>query len=137
MDSAGRELAGDDLSKLRSLEESLWRTETRFDTALMEKVFAPDFFEFGRSGRTYTRAEMLFDPTDRRPIVATLLLPEFHARHLSEDVVQVTYVSEVMHDGKLLRGNRSSNWSRTSDGWQLRFHQGTPIRASDGLSSAK
>lgn len=137
MDSVDRTLAADDLRKLRSLEESLWRPETRFDKALMEQVFAPDFFEFGRSGRTYSRDDLLFDPSDRRPILATLPLPEFHVRHLSEDVVQVTYVSEVVEDGTLFRGNRSSIWSRTSDGWQLRFHQGTPISVTSGQSLAK
>ncbi len=31
---------------LEMLEESLWRDETRFDTAYMEKILHPDFFEF-------------------------------------------------------------------------------------------
>lgn len=127
MYAADQELAPEDLETLRSLEESLWRTKTRFDNGLMEKLFAPDFFEFGRSGRTYSRTDMLFVPRDSRPIKATLPLPNFHARHLSDEIVQVTYISEVVDDGVLLRGNRSSIWSRTADGWQLRFHQGTPI----------
>jgi hypothetical protein len=28
--------------RLRELEESLWRGETRFDTEAMRKIFAPD-----------------------------------------------------------------------------------------------
>jgi hypothetical protein len=40
-----------DLENLKYLEESLWKSKTRFDLYHQEKVFAPDFFEFGRSGR--------------------------------------------------------------------------------------
>jgi len=28
----------------------MWREETRFDKAFMERALAPDFFEFGRLG---------------------------------------------------------------------------------------
>lgn len=127
MHSADRLLRTADLVEIRHLEESLWRAETRFDTELMEETFAPDFIEFGRSGRTYSRREMLFDEGEYQEIKATLPLPDFHARHLTDDVVQVTYVSEVDYDGEVLRGNRSSIWSRLDGAWRLRFHQGTPI----------
>jgi len=115
--------------QIRRLEESLWRAETRFDQALMDGVFAPDFFEFGRSGRTYARADMLFDADAFQEIEATLPLPRFHARHLSDDVVQTTYVSEVVYDGIVEHGNRSSIWSYMDGIWRLRFHQGTPVES--------
>lgn len=127
MHDADVSLTKEDLDTIRQLEECLWITETRFDNALMDKLFAADFFEFGRSGRTYARAELLFDPQSAELIDATIPLPEFHARHLSADVVQVTYVSEVRYGEKIERANRSSIWSREGAGWQLRFHQGTPI----------
>ena len=127
MHVADRLLKQKDLDHIRRLEESLWRAETRYDAALMERTFAPDFFEFGRSGRTYARAEMIFEAESRVEIQATLPLPAFRARHLSDDIVQTTYVSEVEYDGVIERAHRSSIWSRASDGWQLRFHQGTPV----------
>jgi hypothetical protein len=114
------------LAELSALEESLWRAETRFDDELMDKTFAPDFFEFGRSGRTYTRDEMLFRQSGFSEINATLPLPNFRARYLADDVAQVTYVSEVVYDGRKELGNRSSIWSRIDGTWKLRFHQGTP-----------
>ncbi len=109
---------------LKELEESLWRSETRFDLAHQEKVFAPDFFEFGRSGRTYTREQMV--RSERQPIRAKLPLQSFRIHPLDANNVLVTYVSEVQYE-ELERANRCSVWSRTSDGWQLRFHQGTPV----------
>jgi len=120
-------LSAPDLSDIRRLEESLWVAETRFNVALMDDLFAQDFFEFGRSGRTYDRAEMLIDAQPGQQINATIPLLNFHARHLSPDVVQVTYVSEVSRGDKMERANRSSIWSRHGDGWTLRFHQGTPV----------
>lgn len=113
------------LEEIRALEESLWRTDSRFDDELMERTFAPDFFEFGRSGRTYGRKEMLFGEEQKCEIKATLPLPNFHARYLSQDVVQVTYVSEMIYGETVELGNRSSIWSFDGQSWRLRFHQGT------------
>lgn len=111
---------------LRSLEESLWRAETRFDDAHMEAVFAPDFLEFGRSGRIYTRDEVMAVQNGLTEINVTLPLQEFRARYLAKDVVQVTYVSETGQGDQKELANRSSIWSRDTGGWKLRFHQGTP-----------
>lgn len=127
MHSSDLTLEEDVLTEIRLLEESLWQAESRFDNTLMDKTFAHDFFEFGRSGRTYSRTEMMFEEGIFGEIAATIPLPKFHARYLADDVVQATYVSEVVYDGKTLRGNRSSIWSRIDGSWQLRFHQGTPI----------
>jgi hypothetical protein len=117
------ELTLADRDELRRLEESLWRSETRFDLAHMEWLLAPDFVEFGRSGRTYDRAACL--AVEACDIKASLPLPEFRVNALDADTALVTYVSVVRHD-EVLRANRASVWSRTPGGWQLRFHQGTP-----------
>lgn len=113
----------DDLS---ALEQSLWRAGTRFDRALMETTFAPDFFECGRSGRRHTREEMLFNPADTEGIDATP--HDLRITPLSTDLALVTHVSEVRHDG-IEWANRSSIRDRSSGRWQLRFHQGTPCKA--------
>jgi hypothetical protein len=65
--------------QLRRLEESLWHAETRFDRDYMNKVLAPDFLEFGRSGRVHRREDILEDILDvpAQPIHATLPLAKF------------------------------------------------------------
>jgi hypothetical protein len=118
------ELSREDRDTLQRLEEDLWRAETRYDDRYMRDVMAPDFLEFGRSGRVYRREDSLVVP--RRPIDAVLPLPGFSARLLHHDVAQVTYNSVVTYDGVVQRARRCSIWSRTPDGWVLRFHQGTP-----------
>lgn len=109
---------------LKGLEESLWRSETRFDREYMVGVLAADCFEIGRSGRVYTREQMLGTPAGS--IEAKLPLPELQMRHLSAGVVQVTYKSEDRYEGAVRLARRCSIWSQTPDGWRLRFHQGTP-----------
>jgi hypothetical protein len=69
------ELSDQDRAALERLEEELWREETRFDAERMREIIAPDFFEFGRSGRIYRREETLSVP--RQPINAVLPLPDF------------------------------------------------------------
>jgi hypothetical protein len=113
-----------DYLSLRQLEEALWQPETRFDSERMRKLLAPDFLEFGRSGRVYSRAETLAAPFAQ--INAVLPLPDFRVRMLADGVAQVTYISAVEQAGVLLHAHRSSIWSQTEAGWLLRFHQGTP-----------
>jgi hypothetical protein len=117
-------LSEEDLAELTRLEESMWREATRFDLTFQETRFAPDFIEFGRSGRVYSRQDMVL--TDAQPIRAVFPLPSLHIRLLDENVAQVTYNSQVTYDGVVEYGRRSSIWSRTSSGWVMRFHQGTP-----------
>ena len=116
----------DEHDQLRLLEESLWRAETRFDRDHMNEVLAPDFLEFGRSGRVYRRQDIL-DDLHPQPIDATLPLASFAVRSITADVALVTYVSEVTYGEVKEVANRSSLWSRHAGGWRIRFHQGTPV----------
>ena len=109
---------------LRSLEEALWLPRTRFDRAWMEAVLAPDFLEHGRSGRVWTREQVLDMPAGA--IGADLPLADFSAAPVGTDVALVTYVGVVRHDGAVHVSNRSSLWVRAEGRWRLRFHQGTP-----------
>ena len=118
-------LSRDDVEQLRVLEESLWRAETRFNRQLMERTFAEDFYEVGRSGRIYSLKACL--EVAPQPIDAVLPLPDFKARAISPDVAQVTYSSFVTYDGIVEKGRRSSIWCREAASWRLRFHQGTPF----------
>jgi hypothetical protein len=108
--------------RLEALERSLWKAATRFDREHMERVLAADFREFGRSGRTYTRAEILaFKPSELDAV-----LRDLEIRALGPDVALATYRSELRSDGHPALANCSSIGTRLDDNWQLRFHQGTP-----------
>lgn len=119
-----------EIAHLRELEQSMWIAATRYDAAYMARTLSPDFFEFGCSGRVYARDETLAIPAQAE-IRATLPLRDFQVHPITEDVVQVTYISEVMYATAQVC-NRSSIWVRTSEGWRLRFHQGTPLPTETG-----
>lgn len=118
-------LSDGNAEQLRQLEESLWRAESRFDRTRMSEILAPDFLEFGRSSRIYRREDAL--SVERREIPAKLPLPNLEIRLVHPDVALVTYESDVSYWSGRERTHRSSLWTRTPTGWQLRFHQGTPV----------
>jgi hypothetical protein len=119
-------LSPEDQALLTRLEESLWIEASRFDESFMQRALAADFLEFGKSGRMHTRDAVL--SATRHAIGAVLPLRELQIRLLDENTAQITYVSDTEStDGGRLLARRSSIWSRTLLGWQLRFHQGTPV----------
>lgn len=114
----------EEFSALYELEVSLWVSQTRFDQAYMDRLLSPDFFEFGRSGRIYKREETLAVPSQEIP--ALLPLEAFTLHPVSKNSILVTYISRLKKE-TLERANRASLWVKTDEGWQLRFHQGTPL----------
>lgn len=71
----------------------MWQAESRFDQVFQEKYFAGDFFEFGRSGKIWSRTESIL--LHLQVIDCVLPLPHFQARLLAPGVVQITYDSIV------------------------------------------
>jgi hypothetical protein len=118
----------DDAARLTELEESLWRPSTRFDRAHLDRVYAEDFDEFGRSGKHWSREASL--AADAEAFEAVLPLPHLRIRALGPDIALLTYRSETTYpeDDVTLVANRSSLWQRIDGEWRLRFHQGTPTR---------
>ncbi|HEX2903521.1 MAG TPA: DUF4440 domain-containing protein [Jatrophihabitans sp.] len=100
------------------LEQDLLRPPRRGDQAFLDRVLHPDFEEFGSSGRHWGRSELI------RTLLAAPDLPEpqahdFRAAPIGADAMLLTY--------RTSSALRSSVWLRTPAGWQLRFHQGTPL----------
>ena len=62
----------------------------------------------------------------RELIEAVLPLPNMKIRLIDKDTAQLTYDSAATYDGAVEYAHRSSIWSRTSSGWVMHFHQGTP-----------
>jgi ribosomal protein S18 acetylase RimI-like enzyme len=106
---------------LVELETAMWRPATRGDRAWTDARLAPDFREHGRSGHRYGRAECLDLPIGSIDI--ELPLRDVQVTPLGDRCVLVTYRT-VEGRGP---ANRSSIWRSTPTGWQLVFHQGTPV----------
>jgi hypothetical protein len=112
------------IAELTQLEERMWIGAFRYEPTFQEARFAADFTEYGRSGRTYVRAQMI--RTESGQIDAKLPLDNLQFRRLDTHTIQITYNSHVRYGGIVEHGRRSSIWSFIDGRWQMRFHQGTP-----------
>lgn len=79
--------------------------------------------EFGSSGRTYAKADML--AALREEATSAVSASGFRLRLLAPDVALLTYRS-CRHGEPAFHALRSSLWRREGGRWRLVFHQGTP-----------
>jgi hypothetical protein len=119
-------------SRLTALEVLLHQPEVRSDHQQLAALLHPAFFEFGRSGRVWTRQEVLEEFTGNAATPhAQIHAQDFALQTLADDVALLTYRSAHCDaDGVLSRWTlRSSLWQRVNGAWLMRFHQGTPFAA--------
>ncbi len=113
---------------LTYLEQSLLSPSVRRDRERVAALLADDFVEFGSTGRTWTREqvlELLGKEEAEPPSVEDL-----QCRAISDGVVLVTYKTVRTNEktDKVIVTLRSSVWSLKAGVWQLHFHQGTLVR---------
>lgn len=112
-------ILGDDVEAgLIELERAMWADDTRGDRGWMNDHLSPGVTEHGRSGRRYTRNEIL----DHEIGPIDVSLTDFAVRALGRDAALVTYRSIEARGVS----NRASVWCRRRGRWLLDFHQGTP-----------
>lgn len=119
------------LETLCALELELHRSDTRSNRQRLEQLLHPSFREFGRSGATYSRADILaeFEGVARAYDVSAT---DFRVVELTPGSALLTYVSaHRLADGTLERfTHRCSVWVHVAGNWQMIFHQGTPAEAA-------
>ena len=118
----------DNLEELRELEIELHQLSARNNQSRLLELLHPDFVEFGRSGRRYSRDQiisMLTAETEAPDVIPV----DFELTRIRDGAVLLTYVStQGSASGKRVqRTRRASLWVREDQGWQVLFHQGTPI----------
>lgn len=120
----GTDLVG----SLEALEVELHRLETRQNKQRLEQLLHPDFVEFARSGRRYSRGEVLVEFSAGGAALEPVHVEQFDVAEVARGTVLVTYLSaHETATGELYRHTfRSSLWLLTETGWRMRFHQGTP-----------
>lgn len=110
-------------ARVKDAEIALLSPETRSDNERVDQLLHDDFAEIGRSGRLWTRDEvlaMLADETrGESPQTA-----EWQFRELSPHNVLVTYA--IVREGDVY-SRHSSIWDLSSGVPRLRFHQGTRV----------
>jgi hypothetical protein len=114
------------LQELQALEVELHHPGVRCSRERLEQLLHPEFHEVGRSGRAYNRETIVsfLASEESQPVIHS---EEFSVALLAPDVALLTYRSaHVEQDAGLVNHTlRSSVWLKASQGWQLRYHQGT------------
>lgn len=114
-----------DFSILFELEKQLHSSEVRSDPSRIASLLSPDFYEFGSSGKVWTREAVLKSlPTEDGK--TKIESRNYRANSFSENVVLITYISMRVTEGKDSQEFlRSSIWRNYSGNWKMEFHQGT------------
>jgi hypothetical protein len=114
---------------LQHLEEHLLNPAVRKDPAQFDALLADDFREFGSSGRSYTKTEILAHLKAEPSNTFSISLTDFSVQLLAPTIALATYRSTRRDHatGEATQALRSSLWTLQNDAWQMRFHQGTRI----------
>jgi hypothetical protein len=110
------------------LEAELLAPGARASGERLAALIAEDFLEVGAAGQSFGKAEVLA----RLPYESgvTFTTGSMRAHALASTVVLVTYSVQRTHEGHSASSKRSSLWVKGSDGWQMRYHQGTYTESS-------
>jgi hypothetical protein len=109
---------------LQDLEELLLVNTVRKNVQKVSSLLAPEFREYGSSGRSYSRAEII-DQLQSEPST-DLSLRDFEIQHLCGHAILATYRAVNQTPGSLpVESLRSSIWVYRDERWQMLFHQGT------------
>jgi hypothetical protein len=117
----------DILAELSSREPIFHRPEFGTSRADFERMTADNFWETGASGRRYSR-KFVLDTLERRhrtPHEDIWETTDFHCARLAADTYLLTYT--LLQDGARLT-RRATIWQNTSEGWKIRYHQGTIVQ---------
>ena len=113
------------IEQIRNLEQRLLNPEVRSSSEELEQLLSDDFIEFGSSGRTYDREQVILSLQHQRP--GHFSIGDFQVRLLAPGVVLAIYrvVQSSKEENEREYSLRSSVWRFKDGRWQIVFHQGT------------
>ncbi|SMC28800.1 hypothetical protein SAMN02745857_03419 [Andreprevotia lacus DSM 23236] len=119
---------------LKALEVALHQPERRGDAHFAGKLLHDDFVEFGSSGQAYDKARIM-DYLVREEPAAPIRVwsQDYQLQVQNGQLCLLLYKSAHIGAEGSLSGHalRSSVWLQTGEGWQMIFHQGTPMAPFD------
>lgn len=111
---------------LIALEMGLLDPAIRSSATQLADLIADDFVEFGSSGETFDKEQIiakLLAETESTPQTRTA--EDFTTRWLAEDTALVTFHAIRAVNGTTTKTLRASIWKYRNTRWQMIFHQGT------------
>jgi hypothetical protein len=113
--------------QLQELELCLLQPSVRKSQQVRE-LLAEGFVEFGSSGRTFTKEQIIADL--RAEATTNCTAAEFKVQLLAPHVALVTYHAH-RHTEPPVHTLRCSVWVHRQGRWQMVFHQGTSTSVPD------
>ena len=116
------------LQELMQREPLFHRQEFGTTRKDFEKMTTPGFWEVSASGRRFSRRFVL-DTLEERyqyPTEAIWEIRDAHCGEIAADNYLITYT--LVQGERITR--RATIWRRTSEGWQILYHQGTTVQRS-------
>ncbi|MBE1299325.1 MAG: DUF4440 domain-containing protein [Alteromonadaceae bacterium] len=112
-------------------EQALFANDTRKSRAELERLLHPEFIEIGASGRRFNREQIIAELSQEQNENTSIVGQRFAEEGISDNAKLLTYelFVEDIEGHKSQHSRRSSLWVKTSTGWQIKFHQGTPCEA--------
>jgi ribonuclease HI len=112
-----REVESTDEEHVVAMERALLADEVRGDRAAVAALLHPQWQEVGRSGRLWTREDLLAGVGPIDPVSLDVVSVE----RVDRDTILLLWRALADERSTL----RSSLWVRVGGQWQQRFHQGT------------
>ncbi|MGQ0635449.1 MAG: nuclear transport factor 2 family protein [Planctomycetaceae bacterium] len=121
------------VAQLRRLEQRLLKPAVRNSPAELAELLAPEFVDFGSSGRVFDRQQIIEALAGEAVISSSLA--DFGVRVLAPGVALATYrsIRRNASGHVVFESLRSSIWQRRGGRWRMVFHQGTPLHAPDAF----
>jgi hypothetical protein len=115
----------DVLSDLMAREPLFHRPEFGTTREDFDRMMAPDFWEVTASGRRVSREFVLnlLPGRYKNPTEEIWEIADFLCQEIAPDNYLITYT--LFQNQRVTR--RATLWRRTSQGWQIVFHQGTLV----------
>jgi hypothetical protein len=113
------------LEELRDLELKVMTAAGEGRATDIRDLIAGDFFEIGRSGTTYTKAEVLA-AIEVAPL-RKFTLEDFKVVSNGDGWALVSYRAVARSGDTSTTALRSTLWVERGGKWQIVFHQGTTI----------
>lgn len=113
------------LAQLQPLEPLIYAANAGATREHFEALLAPDFWEVGASGQRYDREFVLQTLASRQanPFEQAWSTTTHEVKCLAPDLYLHTYT--LIQPTRVSR--RATLWRLMSSGWQMVYHQGTPV----------
>jgi len=113
------------IDELKQLEPLIYAANDGKTREHFENLLVSNFWEIGASGKKYDRDFVLatLEQRNKNPIDEKWQTSDFKIRQIEDSHFLFTYL--LQQPTRL--SQRATLWQRTSAGWKMVYHQGTPV----------